>query len=218
MRSTTRHLLASFLSLLLAALPMTATAAIYKWVDEEGNTHFGSAIPPEYAKQDTQKERLNERGQTVEIVQEKEKTPEQLAEEKRLREEKEARQKELDRKRQHDRLLISTYDSVDGLELARDGKLQALEGQITVAAGQIREREALLKRQRKNAADLERSGGKIGDKLLNNITTTEDQIARNEARIETLRADQERIRATYAADITRYRELKGLPPEKAAKQ
>ncbi|RLA34160.1 MAG: hypothetical protein DRR03_06900, partial [Gammaproteobacteria bacterium] len=112
----------------------------------------------------------------------------------------------------------STYDSVDGLELARDGKIQALEGQITVAEGQIREREALLKRQRKNAADLERSGGKIGDKLLNNITVTEDQIARNKARIETLRADQERIRATYEADITRYRELKGLPPEKAAKQ
>ncbi|RLA30125.1 MAG: hypothetical protein DRR03_11110 [Gammaproteobacteria bacterium] len=218
MRSTTRHLLASFLSLLLAALPMTANAAIYKWVDEEGNTHFGSAIPPEYAKQDTQKERLNERGQTIEIVQEKEKTPEQLAEEKRLREEKAARQKELDRKRQHDRLLLSTYDSVDGLELARDGKIQALEGQITVASGQIREREALLKRQRSNAADLERSGGKIGKKLLDHIAATENQIARNEARIEVLRADQERIRATYEADITRYRELKGLPPEKAAKQ
>ena len=218
MRTITSHLSTTFLALALALLPVIATAAIYKWVDEEGNTHYGSAIPPEYAKQDTQKEKLNQRGQTVEIVQEKEKTPEQLAEEKRLREEKEAREKEIERQRQHDRLLLSTYDSVDGLELARDGKIQSLEGQITVASGQIRERVALLDRQRKNAADIERSGGKISDKLLNDITATEEQIARNEARIEALRADQEQIKATYDADITRYRELKGLPAEEPAKQ
>ena len=218
MRTITSHLSATFLALALALLPIIATAAIYKWVDEEGNTHFGSTIPPEYAKQDTKKEELNEQGFTIDTVQEKDKTPEQLAEEKRLREEKEARDKEIERKRQHDRLLLGTYDSVDGLALARDGKIQALEGQITVAAGQIRERVALLDRQRKNAAGIERSGGKISDKLLNDITATEGQIARNEARIEALRADQERIRSTYNADIARYRELKGLPPEEPVKQ
>jgi hypothetical protein len=218
MRTITSHLSTTFLALALALLPVIATAAIYKWVDEEGNTHFGSSIPPEYAKQDTKKEEINSQGFTIDTVQEKEKTPEQLAEEKRLREEKEAREKEIERQRQHDRLLLSTYDSVDGLELARDGKIQSLEGQITVASGQIRERVALLDRQRKNAADIERSGGKISDKLLNDITATEEQIARNEARIEALRADQEQIKATYDADITRYRELKGLPAEEPAKQ
>ena len=218
MRTITRHLSTTLLALALVFLPVIAAAAIYKWVDEEGTTHFGSTIPPEYAKQDTKKEELNKQGFTIDTVQEKDKTPEQLAEEKRLREEKEARDKEIERRRMHDRLLLSTYDSVDGLALARDGKIQALEGQITVAAGQIREREALLDRQRKNAADIERSGGKMSDKLLNDITATEEQIARNETRIEALRADQKRIRATYGADISRYRELKGLPAEEPAKQ
>jgi chromosome segregation ATPase len=97
--------------------------------------------------------------------------------------------------------------------MARDGKVRSLEGQVTVAAGQIREREALLERQRQRAAELERSGSKIGDKLLKDIATTEAQIARNQARIEALRAEQAQIRATYDADIARYRELKGLPPK-----
>lgn len=211
MRPTRLRLFALLLPLTLAT--PAVTAAIYKWVDEQGNTHYGSAIPPEYAKQDTRKEKLNERGQTVEIVQEKAKTPEQLAEEKRLREEEEAREREIERQRTHDRLLLGTYDSVDGLEMARDGKIRSLEGQITVAAGQIREREALLERQRQRAAELERGGGKVDAKLLKDIATTEDQIARNQARIEALRAEQAQIRATYDADIARYRELKGLPPE-----
>ena len=210
MRITIRHLTALLLPLTLVALAPSAGAAIYKWVDEQGNTHFGSSIPPEYAKQDTQKERVNERGQTIEIVQEKEKTPEELAEEKRLAEEEEARQKELERRRTHDRLLVTTYESVDQLEMTRDGKIRALEGQITVADGQIREREALLERQRARAAELERGGGKVDEKLLKDITTTEEQIARNQKRIEALRADQERIRAQFDADIARYRELKGL--------
>ena len=210
MRTTIRQLATLLLPLALTALATTASAAIYKWVDEDGNTHFGSAIPPEYAKQDTQKERVNERGQTIEIVQEKEKTPEQLAEEKRLAEEEEARRKELDRRRTHDRLLVTTYESVDQLEMTRDGKIRALEGQITVAEGQIRDREALLERQRARAAQIERGGGKVNEKLLNDIATTEGQIARNEKRIAALRADQERIRAQFDADIDRYRELKGL--------
>ena len=208
---TTIHLLSILLlPVAVAMFAPTAGAAIYKWVDKDGNTHFGSSIPPEYAKQDTKKERLNEQGQVVEIVQEKEKTPEQLAEEKRLKEEEAARQKELERQRTNDRLLVTTYESVDQLEMTRDGKIKALEGQITVAEGQIRERDALLERQRASAAKLERSGGKVNEKLLKDIATTEDQIARNQKRIAALRADQERIHAKFEADITRYRLLKGL--------
>ncbi len=210
MRPSRRHLTALLLPLALAGLSAPAGAAIYKWVDEQGNTHYGSAIPPEYATQDTQKEKLNKRGQTVEIVQEKEKTPEQLAEEQRLREEEEARQKALEDQRTNDRLLLTTYESVDQLEMTRDGKLRALEGQITVASGQIREREALLERQHARAAELERSGSPVDEKLLNDIATTEDQIARNQKRVDALRADQERIRAEFDANIARYKLLKGL--------
>lgn len=210
MRTTIRQLSTLLLPLIIVMFAPGAGAAIFKWVDKDGNTHFGSSIPPEYAKEDTQKERVNERGQTIEIVQEKEKTPEQLAEEKRLEEEEAARQKELERRRTHDRLLVNTYESVDQLEMTRDGKIGALEGQVTVADGQIREREALLERQRASAARLERSGGKVNEKLLKDIATTEDQIARNQKRIAALRADQERIRDQFDADIVRYRLLKGL--------
>ncbi|MDX1592939.1 MAG: DUF4124 domain-containing protein [Gammaproteobacteria bacterium] len=217
MRSIHRHWLL-ILPLAVALAPLPTAAAIYKWVDEQGNTHYGSSIPPEYAKQDTQKEMLNERGQTVEIVQEKEKTPEELAEEKRLEEEERARQEALAKQRLHDRLLLNTYDSVDALEMTRDGKLRSIEGMISVAQSQIRERQALLERQRARAADIERGGGKVDEKLLNDIATTEAQIARNEERIRKLRADQEQIRAQANADIARYKELKGITGKSQARQ
>ncbi|HEY5789558.1 MAG TPA: DUF4124 domain-containing protein [Gammaproteobacteria bacterium] len=185
--------------LLLAALPLAAGAAMYRWVDEQGNTHFGDKIPAEYAKQDTVKEEVDERGFTVKIVQEKQKTPEQLAEEKRQREQQ-----------RHDELLLNTYDSVNGLELARDGKINSLESQIFVANAQIKEREDLIGRQQKRAADLERSGKPIDQKLQADMETTREQIRRNQEKVAALRAEQERIRAVYDADIARYKELKNI--------
>lgn len=213
MRPRRHRLPVLLLPLALLAVPALAPAAIYKWVDEQGNTHFGNAIPPEYAKQDTRKEEVNERGQTIEVIQEKEPTPEEKAAMERERAEEAARQKAEMEQKQHDRLLLSTYDSVDGLVMARDGKIKSLDGQVKVAEGQVKEREALLERQRQSAAELERSGKPINEKLKKDIATTEEQIARNQARIASLRADQQRIRATYDNDIARYRELKGLPSE-----
>ena len=78
----------------------------------------------------------------------------------------------LGRDHDHRRPVAAQSQSVDQLEMTRDGKINALEGQITVADGQIREREALLERQRASAAKLERSGGKVNEKLLKDIATT----------------------------------------------
>src|ERR1700683_1693431 len=65
----------------LLALPGHSTGAepghtVYKWVDEQGVTHYGDHIPPEYAAQ----ERHVINAQGVEISRlEAQKTPEQLA-------------------------------------------------------------------------------------------------------------------------------------------
>ena len=57
---------------------------MYKWVDEQGVTHYGDHIPPEYATQEQHV--VNKQGIEVGHL-EAQKTPEQLAEE----EQKEAR-------------------------------------------------------------------------------------------------------------------------------
>ena len=210
MSMTTSALRHAALAGLIVLLPAVAQAALYRWVDKDGNVHFSDKIPAEAAREDTRKEAITPQGDVKEIVQEKSKTPEQLAEEKRQRELREAEEERIRQQRQHDRLLVSTYDSVDSLEMARDGKINALESQILVASGQIKEREDLMERFRARAAELERSGEPVNEKLQQDMALTQDQIDRNRERIEELRAEQQRIRDKYAADIARYKMLKGI--------
>ncbi|MGH8757792.1 MAG: DUF4124 domain-containing protein, partial [Burkholderiales bacterium] len=50
-----------FALLLLFAMPgVHALAVMYKWVDENGVTHYGDSIPPEYRSRAN--EELNKRG------------------------------------------------------------------------------------------------------------------------------------------------------------
>ena len=51
-------------------------APLYKWVDEQGVTHYGDHIPPEYAAQEQQV--INSQGVEISRL-EAQKTPEQLA-------------------------------------------------------------------------------------------------------------------------------------------
>ena len=62
---------------------------------------------------------------------------------------------------------------------------------------------------RERAADIERRGEKPSAEMIGNIESVRGQIAENEAFIATKRAEQDGIRARFAADIERFRELKG---------
>src|SRR6266403_3106085 len=68
--------------LLLATTSFSAGAApssgrkLYKWVDEQGVTHYGDHIPPEYAAQE--KQVINSQGVVINRL-EAQQTPEQLA-------------------------------------------------------------------------------------------------------------------------------------------
>ena len=58
-----------------------AGAFMYKWVDDEGEVHYGDSVPPEFS--DKERRKINEQGRTVKVF-EAAKTPEEIAEEKRL--------------------------------------------------------------------------------------------------------------------------------------
>src|ERR1700680_3547551 len=55
---------------------------VYKWVDEQGVTHYGDHIPPEYAAQEQHV--INSQGVETERI-EAQRTPEQMAAEEKKR-------------------------------------------------------------------------------------------------------------------------------------
>src|SRR5271170_4720203 len=72
---------------------------VYKWVDEQGVTHYGDRIPPEYAAQEQHV--MNAQGIEINHL-EAQKTPEQLAVE-------EQKTLEAQQSRNRDKNLLSTY-------------------------------------------------------------------------------------------------------------
>ncbi|PJC05589.1 MAG: hypothetical protein CO070_01805, partial [Gallionellales bacterium CG_4_9_14_0_8_um_filter_55_61] len=103
-----------------AAMSLPAAAKTFKWVDDQGRTHYGEIIPPEYANKDRQT--LNKSGTVI-------KSQEVLTpEEHRIKEAESAKNNAeaatiRDQKR-YDKSLTSTYSSVEEIELSRTRNIQ----------------------------------------------------------------------------------------------
>ncbi len=95
----------------LPALLIASTAVaerMFKWTDNEGQVHYGSRVPPEYAK--VERKVINEQGRTVKVY-EAAKTPEEKAAAKKAAD-LASRKKALAKKQAtHDHSLLATYAS-----------------------------------------------------------------------------------------------------------
>ncbi|MFH2134242.1 MAG: DUF4124 domain-containing protein [Pseudomonadota bacterium] len=186
---------------LLAAVSLNAEAKLYKWVDENGTTHYGETIPPRYANRDTQtleKGRLKERESSRENLNQQThmKTDEEIQAERR------------------DNALINTYSSDKEIDLARDRNLQQVEARISSYT-------TLLKSANENLASLQQEEERIAKQnrktpksLMEDLENARQRIEQFQTELDTNKAELKAVRERYAADKARYRELKGLPPEK----
>ena len=188
------------------AAPSTPKASqkgiAYRWVDENGEVHYGDHVPPQYADKD--RALLN--GQGVEVGHiEGERTPEQM------KAEQAARAAALAQK-QHDHFLITTYPSVKDIEALRDERLEQLKGQ-RVAAEQyvesLRARLATLQTRAESYAPYSSSPGarRMPDDLAENLVRTVNELRAQSAAFASKNAEEAQLRAQFQADIERYREL-----------
>ncbi|HSM98890.1 MAG TPA: DUF4124 domain-containing protein, partial [Gallionella sp.] len=109
-------------------LSFPVAAKLYKWVDDNGVTHYGETIPPEYANKD--RVELNQSGRVI-------KSEEVNTPERRLaREQEEAKKREEARtaleQQRRDKTLINTYSNVQEIDLARRRSLQQVDARINV--------------------------------------------------------------------------------------
>jgi hypothetical protein len=112
-----------------AAFSLPASAAMYKWVDEHGTTHYGDSVPPRYASRAAERGKpavqpaKNELPKVVQVVPSEEEQARRKAEAKR----------QLDRQRQ-DTALLSTYASEKEIELARTRELKRNQDTLKMAS------------------------------------------------------------------------------------
>jgi uncharacterized protein DUF4124 len=189
---------------MLVAVPADA-GRLYKWVDEDGNVHYGSQIPPEYAGQESQV--LNEQAVTLE-TRERERTDEELDAAAVQRREDAEQQRVEDAQARADRVLLDSYASVADMETARDSRIAALEAQVSVTAGRIggiQSRVIELEEQIGLATARDREPD---PEVVAELEATRGQLLTNQRFLQARRDEQDRIRAQFAEDIEHYLELK----------
>ncbi len=202
-------------ALLLAMLAGAADAQtdkkkLYRWVDKDGQVHYGDSVPPEYAEQD--RDILNNQGVPV-GREEGTITPEEAAAiaaaEKAARDEK--------KRKLRDRVLLQTYQSVQELEVLRDTRLELVDAQLTIqeqSLANLRAQRAQIQRQAARYAPLNKDedAAPLPEEIEKDLERSANDIATQEANLIKRRDEREMIRLTFEADIERYKELRSIAP------
>jgi hypothetical protein len=178
---------------------------VYKWVDEQGVTHYGDHIPPEYAAQERQV--VNSQGVEIRRI-EAQKTPEQIAADD---------QKKLDAQQSlnRDKNLLSTYASVQEIERLRDQRVTLLSDQSKVTAQFLEVLNGRLKRLR--AASMrfkpysdDPNALPMPDQTAEDLVRLGNDIRTQEENLREKRTEEAAVRKQFESDIARFKELKGI--------
>jgi hypothetical protein len=214
-----RHILAASLAtvVLLEAPAVQAQRGndrqrVYRWVDDAGVVHYGDAIPPEFVDYD--RDILNEQGVAVGF-EEGLVTEDERAEKERVAAAEEAARQAKAAAAQRDRILLETYLSVSEIEDLRDRRLELLESQIKVTEqylANLRKRLGTLQSESQlyKPHNTSPDAPELPDNLVLDLSRTLASIRLYEQTLLRSRTEQDSLRQAFAADITRFRELKGI--------
>jgi hypothetical protein len=176
---------------------------MYKWVDENGQMHFGDKIPQKYLVKEH--EELNERGMKVKHK-EAEKNAQEKAEEQHLEQERKKAALEAQKKEKMDRVLLDAYDSENDLIIARDSRLEAVASQIQLSEAIISESNKKIKSMEERVAEIKVSGRTVPDNLYVTLESEKQQVATQTRVMLTHKKRSDEISEKYNDYIKRFKE------------
>lgn len=190
---------------LIIGLSATSLAAdTYRWKDKNGKTHYGAAVPAEYADQPY--DILNNAGIVIERVEDTSIPLEVRAEEK-IKKSREPLISEETRQIQSDKLLVIRYSSEEDILKAQELEISQLGYDTKVVNQSYESTTAAIRSQIKEAADQQRSGQNISPETQKKIDQLYARQAQDKKRREAMANREAQIRLRYQAEIERYRFL-----------
>ncbi len=194
-----------FLLLALVLASTTQAGKIYRWVDENGQVHYGTSIPPEYQKQ--ARDELNEQGVVTEHV-ERAATPEELAA-RQAAEEARRQAEEAERKRQIEaQQILVNYNSEEDIQRRRKLRLEGVERSLQITRDTLAAQQRNLDQLNKQAAEQERSGRTVSKALLSAIRDMKAQMAKQREYLQTKEKEKAKIDAEFDHILQEYRRIK----------
>lgn len=193
--------------LLLALASFPASAKMYKWVDENGNTHFGDTIPAQYAGQGSTE--YSKKGTVVKQTDRALTTEQRKAQEDALAQEKEEERKKVEQKRR-DTALLNTYTTEKEIDLVRDRNLQQAELQLQGMELRIKQVQPRHDQFRSQADALIAKKKPVSQGLQQDLDVTGNELKRLHEMLKQKRLEMEAIRARFEQDRLRFRELRKI--------
>ena len=174
-------------------------------MDEQGVTHYGDRIPPEYAAQEQHV--INSQGVEINRL-EAQKTPEQLAVE-------DQKKLEAEQSRNRDRNLLSTYASVQEIERLRDQRLALITDQIKVTSQFLEGLNGQLKKLRITSMHFkpysnEPNAPAMPDQIAEDLVRVGNDIRTQSQNLHEKRSEEATMGKQFESDINRFKELKGI--------
>ncbi len=199
---------------LLLSLPLAASAdegKVYRWMDAEGQVHYGDSIPAEYAE--LPKDVINEHGVAVDLLEGK-KTPEELEAERLETERMVAREKQ----QRADQALLATYLTVEEILMHRDRRVELFQAQSRVTELYLNNLARRLETLRADSANYSPysenpDAPMIPEDLATYLRQTKETIDRHERNLKKYQSDEQQIISRFAGDISRFKALKGIVQE-----
>lgn len=182
---------------------MCAEAKLYKWVDDEGETHYGEVVPPEYANKD--KVQFDSKGR---VVNEKKKTLDDDS--NSLAGKSALEQKAALEQGRKDKALLNTYSNEKEIDLALKRNLQQVEARIESIQLLQQSAQESLDGFRKEAGSI-KAGKPIPASLQADISAAESKVDKLKQELDAANEKAASVRASFEADKARYRELTGTP-------
>ena len=196
--------------ILFVFFSMPVQAKLYKWVDENGQTHFGDKVPARYLIKEH--EELNEQGATLKKHDAAE-TEEQRAEKRRqLRLQKE-QEKKAQEQAKRDRVLLDTYTTERDLIAARDARLDAVASQMQLSESIIEDAKRKLEATEKQITNIKATGREVPKNISDKMKREERQLATQKNIAQGHKDRQQKITVQFDEYLSRFRELKARQKE-----
>jgi len=204
-----KYLLAiGLLSITVVAGAAGREGTVYRWVDEDGITHYDDSVPTEY--RDQNKDILTAEGIKVGSIRGR-KTEEELAAEQRAEELQQAKNLQL----RADRALLATYLSVDEIRMHRDRRVQLFQAQSRVTELFLSNLESRLQKLERQASRYQPYASypyasMVDPDLVVRINDTKSTIKRHKKNLAKFATDERQIVARFEGDINRFKVLRGI--------
>lgn len=204
-----RNLFISCASIAVCLLGLqAASAATYRWVDEQGNVHYSDKLPPSAMQKE--REILDESGRTVKSIGRSETQEEKdaknqadaeaAAERKRINEERAEQARK-------DNILLQTFSTERDINLAREDRLAQIDSNISILESNTAKSKKKVETLEAQVAAIKKNKKEVPENVADKLAKAQKKVADNEAHLARKQKERKELVEKFDADLERFREL-----------